>query len=272
MGEQRQYRNELLDWCHNLYANWNEMKPRFSEIFTRECLEEWEDACIQLQEKLQTGQIAGLDEYQTAVGLFEQWERLYSETNAVEIPDNRSEMAKNHGEFLEIGEFHMETEVEVEHDMDLKEPYLHEESFEMGIYPEVIEVEPDWNMDQEEALEAGAFPEELEFESVDQDGHDDSLGMEFESDDVSDHEEQHRYREELLGWCMNMYSNWENMKPRFTKLFDLESLKEWEGACLQLKDRIEANGKADMDDYQTALNLFEQWEQLMKETYAYQEA
>lgn len=61
------------------------------------------------------------------------------------------------------------------------------------------------------------------------------------------------------------------MKPRFSKLFDMESLGEWEESCHQLKEELQKNLKADFDDYQKAKSLYEQWEQLFKESNAYKE-
>jgi len=61
------------------------------------------------------------------------------------------------------------------------------------------------------------------------------------------------------------------MKPRFSKLFDIESLEEWEGSCRQLKEKLQADIKADLEDYQTAQSLYEQWEKLFRESSAYQE-
>jgi hypothetical protein len=71
---------------------------------------------------------------------------------------------------------------------------------------------------------------------------------------------QNEYREDLLNWCNNLYLNWENMKPRFTKLFDRRSLNEWEETCRKLKNKLETNVEVNMDDYHEATNLYEQWE------------
>lgn len=245
MEEQRQYRYDLLEWCQNLYANWEIVEPRLSQIFDLESLEEWEGSCRQLQELLQTDQEAGIDEYQTAIHLFEHWERMSSVLNAYEDVENRSEM-DDHA----VVE-HVETEVDADHDMEIEVSHSLEESLEKDDSPE----------EMESGLNVGSHSP-----------HENSFDTELESDHHVEFEESHRYRDELLTWCLNMYSNWENMKPRFSKLFDMESLKEWEGSCLQLKEKLEADGNADSDDYQTAMNLFEQYQNLMKETYAYQEA
>ncbi|MDQ1147725.1 hypothetical protein QE429_004552 [Bacillus sp. SORGH_AS 510] len=244
MKEQRQYRYDLLEWCQNLYANWELTKPRLSQIFDLESLEEWEGSCLQLQEMLQTDQEAGIDEYQSAKHLFEHWERMSSVLNAYEDVENRSEL-DDHA----VAE-HVETEVEVDHDMEIKLSHSLEESLEKDDSPE----------EMESGMNVGSHSP-----------HENSFDTEIESDHHVEFEESHRYRDELLTWCLNMYSNWENMKPRFSKLFDMESLKEWEGSCLQLKEKLEADGNADSEDYQTAINLFEQYQNLMKETYAYQE-
>jgi hypothetical protein len=76
---------------------------------------------------------------------------------------------------------------------------------------------------------------------------------------------QHEYREDLLSWCNNIYLNWENMKPRFTKLFDTRSLNEWEETCRNFKNRLETNVEVSMEDYHVATSLYEQWEILFKE-------
>lgn len=76
--EQNQYREELLEWCNNLYFHWERMKPRFSKLFDRKSLEEWEESCHELTAKLQTK--VDFDEYYTAKNLFDQWELLYDES------------------------------------------------------------------------------------------------------------------------------------------------------------------------------------------------
>ncbi|WML57742.1 hypothetical protein [Neobacillus sp. PS2-9] len=247
--EQRQYREDLLDWCHNMYANWNLMKPRFSQIFDMESLEQWEGSCLQLTEKLQVDSLSDYSEYQTALRLYEQWEMLLSETDA------RQEM-----------------EVDMDFPMELDQ---REELYESDPILEMIEVEPETHMD----LEAPAFHEMMEVESEEPHSHKDFMEtsafpeeMEFESYHEMDIEEPHRYRDELLNWCMNLYANWENMKPRFSKLFDLESLEEWENSCRQLTVKLQSDNNADQDDYQTAIDLYEHWEELLKESSAYQEA
>jgi hypothetical protein len=76
---------------------------------------------------------------------------------------------------------------------------------------------------------------------------------------------QHEYREDLLNWCNNIYLNWENMKPRFTKLFDTRSLNEWEETCRNFKNKLETNVEVSMEDYHEATSLYEQWEILFNE-------
>ncbi|CAN7668259.1 hypothetical protein IOC57_25230 [Bacillus sp. SD075] len=84
-------------------------------------------------------------------------------------------------------------------------------------------------------------------------------------------EEQIQYPEYLLEWCNNIYFHWESMKPRFSKLFDLKSLEEWEESCRELKEKLQTDLKVDFDDYETAKNLYEQWELLYRESQGYQE-
>ena len=137
-----------------------------------------------------------------------------------------------------------------------------EELNETNAYQEEIEVDSDIHLEleeqqqfHEELMETDAYQEEIE----------------VETDKCMDLEEQPQYREDLLEWCNNIYSNWESMKPRFSQLFNMESLEEWEGSCRHLKEKLQTDLKADFDDYQTAKSLYEQWEQLFKESYAYKE-
>ncbi|MEH7237174.1 hypothetical protein [Bacillus sp. JJ1562] len=78
--------------------------------------------------------------------------------------------------------------------------------------------------------------------------------------------EEKQYREELLEWCNNIHYHWERMKPRFSKLFDLKSVEEWEETCLGLKQKLESDIIVDDDEYRTAENLYEQWELLYNES------
>jgi hypothetical protein len=84
-------------------------------------------------------------------------------------------------------------------------------------------------------------------------------------------EEQKQYREDLLEWCDNIYFHWESIKPRFSKLFDIKSLEEWEESCLELKRKLQTDLKVDFNDYHTAKYLYEQWELLHGESQGYQE-
>lgn len=84
-------------------------------------------------------------------------------------------------------------------------------------------------------------------------------------------EEQKQYHESLLEWCNNIYFNWENMKPRFSKLFDLKTIEEWEESCRELKEKLQANLHVDSVDFQKAKSLYEQWELLYRELHAYRE-
>jgi hypothetical protein len=51
--EREQYREEVLEWSHNLYSNWNSMKPKLSILVDNECLEELDKLCRQITEQLQ---------------------------------------------------------------------------------------------------------------------------------------------------------------------------------------------------------------------------
>ncbi|MGM0867571.1 MAG: hypothetical protein ACQEWF_23245 [Bacillota bacterium] len=83
--------------------------------------------------------------------------------------------------------------------------------------------------------------------------------------------EQKQYREDLLEWCDNIYFHWESIKPRFSKLFDLKSLEEWEESYRKLKGKLQTDLQVDFDDYQTAKSLYEQWELLHEESQGYRE-
>ncbi|MEH7506028.1 hypothetical protein V7152_29450 [Neobacillus drentensis] len=241
MEEQKQYHDDLLEWCNNIYSNWESMKPRFSQIFDMESLEEWEGSFRHLKEKLQADLKADFDDYQTAKSLYEQWEQLFKESDA----------------------YQEEIEVDSDKRLELEEQLqFDEELLETNVYQEEIEVDSDKRLEleeqqqfHEEYLETDAYQEEIE----------------VETDKCMDLEEQPQYREDLLEWCNNIYSNWESMKPRFSQLFNMKSLEEWEGSCRQLKEKLQTDLKADFDDYQTAKSLYEQWEQLFKESYAYKE-
>ncbi|MGG1679029.1 hypothetical protein ACIFOT_25385 [Neobacillus sp. NRS-1170] len=209
LEEQKQYREELLNWCNIIYSNWESMRPRFSKLFDIKSLEEWEESCLHLKEKLQADIKVDSDDYQTAERLYEQWELLFKESNAYQ------------------------EEIEVESDQRLE-----------------LEVQ---NQIHEDFLETEALQEEIE----------------VKLDKFLDLEEQKQYHEYLLEWCNNMFSNWESMRPRFSKLIDLKSLEEWEESCRHLKEKLQEDSKVDFNDYQTAERLHEQWEQLYKESYTY---
>lgn len=84
-------------------------------------------------------------------------------------------------------------------------------------------------------------------------------------------DEQQQYREDLLEWCNNIYLHWESMKPRFSKIFDLKSLEEWEESCQEFKAKLQADLTADLNDYQRAQSLYDHWELLYSEVYGEQE-
>jgi hypothetical protein len=84
--------------------------------------------------------------------------------------------------------------------------------------------------------------------------------------------ENKEYSIYLLEWCNNIHRNWERLKPRFSKLFDLKSLEEWENSCLYLREGLEKNLNLDsMEAFQTAINLYNQWEVLYREFDAHPE-
>jgi hypothetical protein len=272
MEEQKQYRDDLLEWCNTIYSNWESMKPKVTKLYDMECLEEWEGSCRQLKEKLQSDLNVDFDDYLTAKSLYEQWEQLFKGTNAnqeeIEVDsDQRLEWEEEHPYHEELLETSAnQEEIEVDSDQRLEwedeKPY-HEELLERAAYQEEIEVDShqrlEWEDEQpfhEGLMETAAYQEEIE----------------VDTDKRVDLDEDLQYREELLEWCNTIYSNWESMKPRFSKLFDLKSLEEWEVSCRNLKEKLQEDLKADFDDYQTAKSLYEQWEQLFKESNANKEA
>ncbi|MBT2737888.1 hypothetical protein [Bacillus sp. ISL-7] len=255
MEEQKQYRDDLLEWCNTIYSNWESMKPKVTNLFDMERLEEWEGSCRQLKEKLQSDLKVDFDDYLNAKSLYDQWEQLFKETNA-----NQGEIEVDSDQRLEF------EEIEVDFDQRLEwedeKPY-HEELLERAAYQEEIKVDSDQRLEWEEEqpfhegfMERAAYQEEIE----------------VETDKGVDLDEELQYREELLEWCNTIYSNWESMKPRFSKLFDIKSLEEWEASCRNLKEKLQEDLIADFDDYQTAKSLYEQWEQLFKESNANKEA
>jgi hypothetical protein len=84
--------------------------------------------------------------------------------------------------------------------------------------------------------------------------------------------EQNEYREVLLNWCNDIYLYWENIKPRYSKLFDLKSLDEWEESCRKLMNKLQTDDEVNLEDYHKAISLYEQWEKLDKESNSYQES
>ena len=83
--------------------------------------------------------------------------------------------------------------------------------------------------------------------------------------------EQKHYRDDLLEWCYAVEENWDSMKPRFLKLYDIEIISEWEESCRLLKVKLSKDINADIEDYETAKNLYEKWELLYRESIAYPE-
>ncbi|WP_223588091.1 hypothetical protein [Neobacillus bataviensis] len=241
MEEQNQYREDLLEGCNNIYSYWNSMRPRFSKLVDIIILEEWEGYCRQLKEKLLADLKVEVGNHQSAERLYQQWEQLFKESNA----------------------YQEESEVNYDNRLELEgQKQFHEEFLETEANKDEIEVNSDKRLELEEQKQ---FHEEefWEIEGIQEE-------IEDESDSWMVSEEQKQYREELLIWCNNIYSNWESMRPRFSTLFDIKSLEEWEESYRHLKEKLHADITVDFEDYQTAERLYEQWEQLFKESNAYQ--
>ncbi|MDQ0201228.1 hypothetical protein [Neobacillus ginsengisoli] len=268
--EQQQYCEDLLEWCNNIYYQWESMKPRFSKLFDLKSLEEWEESCGKLKMKLQDDIKADLDDYQTAKNLYEQWEQLDKEAHAYKEIDVESERWMKNEEQQHYRKDLLEWCNDIYHQWESMKPryskLLDLKSLEEleGAYRKLKE-----KLQDDVKADFGDF---RTIESPYREAHADyQEEIEVESDNVMKIEEQQQYREDLLEWCNNIYYHWESMKPKFSNLFDIKSLEEWEGACRELKDKLQYDLESDFDDYQTAIKLYEQWEQLHREILAYQE-
>ncbi|MEH7334794.1 hypothetical protein V7161_19315, partial [Neobacillus drentensis] len=60
--EQQQYQEYLLEWCNNMFSNWESMRPRFAKLIDIKSLEEWEESCRHLKEKLQADSKVDFDD------------------------------------------------------------------------------------------------------------------------------------------------------------------------------------------------------------------
>jgi hypothetical protein len=247
MEEQKQYHDDLLEWCNHIYSYWNSMKPRVSDRFDMERLDEWEESCLQLTEKLQTNLNVDFDDYLTAKGLYEQWEQLFQESYSYQEKmvdsENRLELEEEtqfDEELLETDDIQEEIEVDSDNRLALEEEtQFDEELLETDNIREEIEVDSEIRLELErqtqihgELLETNVVHEEI--------------GL--ETDTCRDLDEQLQYREDLLEWCNNIDSDWESRKPSFSKIF--ESLVEWEVSYRLLKEKLQADIKADFNDYQ----------------------
>ncbi|MEH6993874.1 hypothetical protein V7075_14350 [Neobacillus drentensis] len=83
--------------------------------------------------------------------------------------------------------------------------------------------------------------------------------------------EPKQYRNDLLEWCKITELNWESMNQRYSELFNHESLKDWEDSYRQLKAKILGSLNADLDDYETAKNLYDQLVLFYRESNEYQD-
>ena len=249
MEDQKQYRDELLNWCNNLNSYWESMKPKVSNRLDTESLEEWEGACRQLQEKLEVDENVEFEDYLTAKSLYEQWEQLFKGTDVdqVEVDSDHQLERQIQEELLESAASQEELEIVSEYRMALEEHAPHHEGFLVAnAFQEELEVDADHRLEMDEQpqihgelLAANAIQEVVEVDTA--------KGLELE--------EQLYYREDLLERCNNIYSNWESMKPSFSKLF--ESLVEWEVSYRHFKEKLQEDIKADFDEYQTAKSLLD---------------
>ncbi|WP_230497351.1 hypothetical protein [Pseudoneobacillus rhizosphaerae] len=56
------------------------MKPKFTKLFDTRSLNEWEETCRKLKDKLETKVEASMEDYHEATSLYEQWETLITES------------------------------------------------------------------------------------------------------------------------------------------------------------------------------------------------
>ncbi|MEC1525172.1 hypothetical protein P9D43_24495 [Neobacillus niacini] len=80
MEELNQYREDLLEWCNNLYSTWNSTKPILAKHVDNASLEGWEGMCSRLKEKLEEDLSLEYEDYEIANALYEQWEKLLEES------------------------------------------------------------------------------------------------------------------------------------------------------------------------------------------------
>jgi hypothetical protein len=78
---QNEYREDLLNWCHNIYLHWENMKPRFLKTFDVKSIDEWDESYRKLINKLETNVEVNMVDYLEATSLYEQWEILCTESN-----------------------------------------------------------------------------------------------------------------------------------------------------------------------------------------------
>jgi hypothetical protein len=77
---QNEYREDLLNWCNSIYLNWESMKPKFTKLFDTRSLNEWEETCRKLKNKLETNVEVSMEDYREATSLYEQWATLFTES------------------------------------------------------------------------------------------------------------------------------------------------------------------------------------------------
>jgi hypothetical protein len=112
--EKKEYREELLEWCNNIIVSWESMKPRFSKRFDEKSLEEWEDSCRNLMNKLQTNDEANTEDYEEATRLFDQWELLYKELNS-DLENEEAE--ERNSESISVSS---DIEIDIDVDVDIE--------------------------------------------------------------------------------------------------------------------------------------------------------
>ena len=255
MEDRKQYRDELLEWCNSFSSYWNSVKPHVSDCLDTDRVEEWEGACRQLREKLQEDETVEFEDYLTAKSLYEQWEQQFKGMDAPqEVMDVDSEhrlvveaQPKSHDVLLDLDGTQEDLEVVYDHRMEIGEQTeIYGELWESDVTQEELAVGSEHRLVVEEQPQ---IQDELMATNASQEivGMEKSKGMELD--------EQLYYREDLLERCNHIYSNWENMKPSFSKLF--ESLVEWEVSYRHFKEKLEADIKADFDDYQRAKSLLD---------------
>ncbi|WP_193557000.1 hypothetical protein [Salicibibacter halophilus] len=78
--EKSQTLEEMAVWCDDIDWHWQQMKPIFAKVADQKNLEGWEQKLRNLKGKVHAASPLETMDFQTAQGLYDQWESLYHET------------------------------------------------------------------------------------------------------------------------------------------------------------------------------------------------